>query len=80
METSLEWQPTPQVQLKLHALNNYLRHVRSQLRTNADNVASFTARYYKRKGAHVLEAIAPWQQSGLRSKLSKSTVIPLIQK
>ena len=61
VETSLEWQPTPQVQLKLHALNNFLRHadgslspVRSQLSTNVDNVSSSTVRYYKRKGAQVL--------------------------
>ena len=39
----------------LHALDNFLRHadgrlgpVRSQLSTNADNVSSSTARYYKR--------------------------------
>ena len=62
METSLEWQPTLQVQLKLHALNHFLRHadgslspVRSQLNTNADSVSSSTARYYKRKGAQVIE-------------------------
>ena len=48
----------------LHALNNFLRHadgslspVRSQLSTNADNVSSSTARYYKRKGAQVLETV-----------------------
>ena len=54
----------------LNALNNFLRHadgrlsaVWSQLSTNADNVSFSTARYYKRKGAQVLEtvfeAIAP---------------------
>ena len=39
----------------LHALNNFLRYAdgrfgpaRSQLSTNADNVSSSTARYYKR--------------------------------
>ena len=80
METSLEWQPTPQVQLKLHALNNFLRHadgslspVRSQLSTNADNVSSSTARYYKRKGAQVLEtvfeAIAPGQSKWLKQQV-----------
>ena len=74
----------------LNALNNFLRHadgrlsaVWSQLSTNADNVSFSAARYYKRKGAQVLEtvfeAIAPGNQSGVRSKLSKSTVIPLIQ-
>ena len=56
----------------LNALNNFLRHadgrlsaVWSQLSTNADNVSFSTARYYKRKGAQVLEtvseAIAPGQ-------------------
>ena len=25
VETSMEWQPTPQVQMKLHSLNNFLR-------------------------------------------------------
>ena len=80
VETSLEWHPTPQVQLKLHALNNFLRHadgslspVRSQLSTNADNVSSSTARYYKRKGAQVLEtvfeAIAPGQSKWLTQQV-----------
>lgn len=80
METSLEWQPTPQVQLKLHALNNFLRHadgslspVRSQLSTNADNLSSSTAHYYKRKGAQVLEtvfeAIAPGQSKWLTQQV-----------
>ena len=80
VETSLEWHPTPQVQLKLHALNNFLRHadgslspVRSQLSTNADNVSSSTTRYYKRKGAQVLEtvfeAIAPGQSKWLTQQV-----------
>ena len=68
-ETSQEWQPTPQVQMKLHSLNNFLRiadgrvsPVRSQLSTVVENISSPTVRYYKRKGAQavetVLEAIA----------------------
>ena len=80
METSLEWQPKPQVQLKLRALNNFLRHadgslspVRSQLCTNADNLSSSTAHYYKSKGAQVLkavfEAIAPGQLKWLTQQV-----------
>lgn len=80
METSLEWQPTPQVQLKLHALNNFLRHadgslipVWSQLSTNADNVSSSTARYCKHKGAQVLgtvfEVIVPEQSKWLTQQV-----------
>ena len=48
----------------LHALNNFLRHadgrlspLGSQLSTNADNVSFSTVRYYKRKGAQVLETV-----------------------
>ena len=48
----------------LLTLNNFLSHadgslspVRSQLSTNARNVSSSTARYYKRKGAQVLETV-----------------------
>ena len=56
-ETSLEWQPTPQAQHKLHYLNNYLRNsgdgsvspIRSQLCTDALKVSSSASRYYKRK-------------------------------
>ncbi|CAH3021276.1 unnamed protein product [Porites evermanni] len=80
VETSLEWQPTPQVQLKLHALNNFLRHadgslipVWSQLSTNADNVSSSTARYCKHKGAQVLgtvfEVIVPEQSKWLTQQV-----------
>lgn len=72
IETSMEWQATPQVQMKLHSLNNFLRQadgrvspVRSQLNTNAEGVSSSTRRYYKRKGMQVVEAsldaIAPGQ-------------------
>ena len=48
----------------LLTLNNFLSHadgslspMRSQLSTNARNVSSSTARYYKRKGAQVLETV-----------------------
>ena len=75
-ETSQEWQPTPQVQMKLHSLNNFLRiadgrvsPVRSQLSTVVESISSPTVRYYKRKGAQavetVLEAIAPGQSKWL---------------
>ena len=80
METSLKWQPLPQVQLQLHALNNFLRDadgrlssVRSQLSTNTDNVSSSTARHYRRKGAQVLETvfetIAPGQSKWLTQQV-----------
>lgn len=76
VETSMEWQATPQVQMKLHSLNNFLRQadgrvspVRSQLNTNAEGVSSSTTRYYKRKGMQVVEAsldaIAPGQSKWL---------------
>ena len=72
----MEWQPTPQIQMKLHALNNFLRHadgrvspVRSQLSTNVDNISSSSTRYYRRKGIQalevVLEVIAPGQSKWL---------------
>ena len=71
-ETLQEWQPTPQVQMKLHSLNNFLRTaegrvspVRSQSSTVVESISSPTVRYYKRKGTQavetVLEAIAPGQ-------------------
>ena len=71
-ETSQEGQPTPQVQMKLHSLNNFLRiadgrvsPVRSQLSTVVESISSPTVHYYKRKCAHavetVLEAIAHGQ-------------------
>ena len=69
-------QPTPQVQMKLHSLNNFLRiadgrvsPVRSQLSTVVESISSPTVRYYKRKGAQavetVLEPIAPGQSKWL---------------
>ena len=72
----MEWQATPQIQVKLHSLNNFLRQtdgrvspVRSQLNTNAEGVSSSTTRYYKRKGMQVVEAsldaIAPGQSKWL---------------
>ena len=76
VETSMEWQATPQIQMKLHSLNSFLRQadgrvspVRSQLNTNAEGVSSSTTRYYKRKGMQIveesLEAIAPGQSKWL---------------
>jgi len=76
IETSMEWQATPQIQMKLHSLNNFLRQadgrvspVRSQLNTNAEGVSSSTTRYYERKGMQVVEAsldaIAPGQSKWL---------------
>lgn len=76
IETSMEWQATPQIQMKLHSLNNFLRQadgrvspVRSQLNTNAEGVSLSTTRYYKRKGMQVVEAslgaIAPGQSKWL---------------
>ena len=76
-ETSLEWQPTPQTQHKLHYLNNFLRNsgdgrvspIRSQLCTDALKVSSSASRYYKRKAVQavetVLEAISPEQSTWL---------------
>ena len=76
-ETSTEWQPTPQIQMKLHSLNNFLRQagdgrvspIRSQLSTDVNNISSPTARYYRRKGVQavesVLDAIAPGQKRWL---------------
>ena len=76
VETLMEWQATPQVQLKLHSLNNFPRQangrvspVRSQLNTNAEGVSSSTTCYYKPKGMQVVEvsldAIAPGQSKWL---------------
>ena len=77
VETSLEWQPTPQVQHGLQYLNNFLRNsadgrvspVRSQLCTDASNLSPSSSRYYKRKAVQgvetVLEAIAPEQSTWL---------------
>ena len=76
VETSMEWQPTPQVQMKLHSLNNFLRladgrvsPIRSQLNANVESISSSTARYYRRKGMQSLEtaldAIAPGQSKWL---------------
>ena len=75
-EMSQEWQPTPQVQMKLQSLNNFLRiadgrvsPVRSQLSTVVGSISSPSVHYYKRKCAHavetVLEAIAPGQSKWL---------------
>lgn len=77
VETSLEWQPTPQVQHRLHYLNNFFRNssdgrvspVRSQLCTDVFNLSPSSSRYYKRKAVQavetVLEAIAPEQSTWL---------------
>lgn len=76
VETSMEWQPTPQIQMKLHSLNNFLRQadgrvspVRSQLCTNVESISSSSTRYYKRKGMQavetILDAIAPGQSKWL---------------
>ena len=74
VESSMEWQPTPQIQMKLHSLNNFLRvadgrvsPIRSQLSTNVEGISSSTTRYYSRKGMQALEAvlnaIAPGQSN-----------------
>lgn len=77
VETSLEWQPTPQVQHRLHYLNNFLRNsadgrvspVRSQLCTDVLNLSPSSSGYYKRKAMQavetVLEAIVPEQSTWL---------------
>ena len=76
IETSMEWQATPQIQMKLHSLNNFPRQtdgrvspVRSQLNPKAEGVSSSTTRYYKRKAMQVVEAslnaIAPGQSKWL---------------
>ena len=77
VETSREWRPTPQVQHRLHYLNNFLRNsadgrvspVRSQLCTDVLNLSPSSSRYYKRKAMQavetVLEAIAPEQSTWL---------------
>ena len=65
VETSLEWQPTPQVQHRLHFLNNFLRNsangrvspIRSQLCTDVLNLSSSSSRYYKRKAVQAVETI-----------------------
>ena len=70
VDTSLEWQPTPQVKEQMISLNNFLRRVdgrispiRSQLRTDVEQISSRTSRYYRHKVVQavetVLEAIAP---------------------
>ena len=77
VETSLEWQPTPQIQHRLHYLNNFVRNsadgrvspVRSQRRTDVLNLSPSSSRYYKRKAVQavetVLKAIAPEQSTWL---------------
>ena len=70
VDTSLEWQPTPQVKEQMTSLNNFLRRVdgrispiRSQLGTDVEQISSRTSRYYRHKAVQavetVLEAIAP---------------------
>ena len=70
VETSQEWQPTPQVKEQLISLSNFRRRVdgrisliRSQLRTDVEEISSRTSLYYKHKAVQVvetvLEAIAP---------------------
>lgn len=69
-ETSLEWQPTPQMREQLYFLNSFLNRldgnvspVRSQLGTDVTDISERTAWYYKRKAVQavegVLTAIAP---------------------
>lgn len=84
IETSMEsWQPTPQIQMKLYSLNNFLRQadgrvspVRSQLNTNVQSISSSTRRYYKRKGMQAVEttldAIAPGQSKWLLQQVLES--------
>lgn len=81
IETSLEWQPTPQVQHRLHFLNNFLRNsadgrvspIRSQLCTDVLNLSPSSSRYYKRKAVQavetVLEAIAPQRSTWLFNRV-----------
>ena len=70
VDTSLEWQPTPQVKEQMISSNNFLRRVdgrispiRSQLGTDVEQISSRTSRYYRYKAVQavetVLEAIAP---------------------
>lgn len=87
IETSLEWVPTPQVQHKLHSLNNFLRNaadgevspIRSQLCTDASRLSSSSSRYYRRKAVQavetVLEAIAPEQSSWLFQRVTEKYLI-----
>lgn len=87
IETSLEWVPTPQVQHKLHSLNNFHRNaadgevspIRSQLCTDASRLSSSSSRYYRRKAVQavetVLEAIAPEQSSWLFQRVTEKYLI-----
>ena len=77
VETSLEWQPTLQVQHRLHFLNSFLWNsadgrvspIRSQLCTDVLNLSASSSRYYKRKAVQavetILKAIAPQQSTWL---------------
>ena len=81
VETSLEWQPTPQVQYRLHSLNNFLRNfadgrvspIRSQLCTDVLNLSPSSSRYYKRKAVQavetILETTAPQQSTWLFNRV-----------
>ena len=77
VETSLEWQPTLQVEHRLHYLNNFLWNsadgrvspIRSQLCTDVLNLSPSSSHYYKCKAMQavetVLEAIALEQSTWL---------------
>lgn len=63
-ETSLEWQPTPQMREQLYFLNTFLRRVdgnvsplRSQLGSDVSEISSRTSRYYKRKAVQAVETM-----------------------
>lgn len=77
VETSREWQPTPQVEHQLQHLNSYLLKstdgrvspVRSQCKSDVMTISSSTQRYYRKKAEQavdtVLHAIAPGNSSWL---------------
>ena len=81
VETSREWQPTPQVEHRLQHLNSYLLKstngrispVRSQCKSDVMTISSSTLRYYRKKAEEavdtVLDAIAPGNSSWLLKKV-----------
>ena len=80
VETSREWQPTPQVKHQLRYLNSYLMKstdgrispVRSQCKSDVMTISSSSQRYYRKKASQavdtVLNAIAPGNSSWLLQK------------
>ena len=77
VETSAQWQPTPQIEHHLYYLNNFLRMategrvspVRSQCQSDVLTMSSRTQRYYRKKAEQaiegVLESISPGNASWL---------------